>query len=73
MIDIIMAEYNTGGGTEYDKLGFSVSLNDEKISVGFRKDSDLTQEADVFIQSMYEDGSIRTLAEKYGIEHAVFE
>lgn len=73
VIDIIMAAYNTGDGQEYDKLGFAVPLNDEKICVGFRKDSDLTQEADAFIQAAYEDGSINTLAEKYGIENAVLK
>ena len=71
VIDIIMAAYNTGEGQEYDKLGFAISLNDEKICVGFRKGSDLTQEADTFIQAVYEDGSMSTLAEKYGIGNAV--
>lgn len=73
VIDIIMAAYNIGVGEEYDKLGFAVSLNDEKICVGFRKNSDLTQKADAFIQAAYEDGSINALAEKYGIENAVLE
>lgn len=71
VIDIIMAAHNTGTGKEYDKLGFDISLNDEKICVGFRKGSDLTQEADAFIQAVYEDGSINALAEKYGIKNAV--
>lgn len=73
VIDIIMAAYNTGAGQEYDELGIVVSLNDEKIGVGFRKDSDLTQEVNAFIQAAYEDGSINALAEKYGIENAVLE
>lgn len=73
VIDIIMATSNTGEGQAYDQLGFAVSLNDEKICVGFRKDSDLTKEADAFIQAAYEDGSIHALAKKYGIGHAVLE
>lgn len=73
VIDIVMAAYNTGEGQEYDELGIVVSLNDEKIGVGFRKDSDLTQEVNAFIQAAYEDGSINALAEKYGIENAVLE
>ena len=73
VIDIIMAAYNTGEGQEYDELGIVVSLNDEKIGVGLRKDSDLTQEVNAFIQAAYEDGSINALAEKYGIENAVLE
>ena len=73
VIDIIMAAHNTSAGEEYDKLGLAIPLNDEKICVGFRKDSDLTQEADAFIQAAYEDGSLKKLAEKYGIENAVLE
>ncbi len=73
VIDIIMAAYNTGDGQAYEQLGFAVSLNDEKICVGFRKGSDLTKEADAFIQAAYEDGSINALAEKYGIGNAVLE
>lgn len=73
VIDIIMAAYNTSDGQEYDKLGFAISLNDEKICVGFRKGSDLTQKVDDFIQVLYEDGSLNTMAEKYGIGNAVLE
>lgn len=71
VIDIIMAAYNTSDGQEYDKLGFAISLNDEKICVGFRKNSDLAQEVDAFIQEADKDGSLHTLAEKYGIADAV--
>ena len=73
VIDIIMAAYNTSAGQAYDQLGFSIAVNDEKICVGFRKGSDLTKEADAFIQAAYEDGSINALAEKYGIGNAVLE
>lgn len=30
IIDIIMAAYNTSAGRDYEKLGFALSLNDEK-------------------------------------------
>lgn len=73
VIDIIMAAYNTGDGQAYDRLGFAVSINDEKICVGFRKGSDLTKEADALIQAVYEDGSIDVLAKKYGIGNAVLK
>lgn len=71
VIDIIMAAHNTRAGQEYDEFGAGIPLNDEKICVGFRKGSDLTSEADAYIQAVYEDGSIETLAEKYGIGNAV--
>lgn len=73
VIDIIMAAYNTGDGQAYNRLDFAVSLNDEKICVGFRKGSDLVKEADAFIRAAYEDGSINALAEKYGIGNAVLD
>lgn len=73
VIDIIMAAHNTGAGEAYDKLEVGMSLNDEKICVGFRRGSDLTRKADAYIQAIYEDGSINRMAEKYGIENAVLK
>lgn len=67
VIDIIMAACNTGEGQQYDELGIVVSLNDKKICVGCRKDSDLTQEVNAFIQAAYEDRSINALAESMGL------
>ncbi|MGN1146976.1 MAG: transporter substrate-binding domain-containing protein [Lachnospiraceae bacterium] len=73
VIDIIMAAYYAGDGQEFDNLGFTVALNDEKICVGFRKDSDLTEKANEFLQAAYEDGTISALASRYGIENAVLD
>lgn len=73
VIDIIMAAYNTGDGQAYEKLGVVAALNDEKICVGFRKDSDLKEKADAFIQEAYEDGRIDTLAERYEIGDALLQ
>ena len=66
-----MAAYYTGAGQEFDNLGFNISLNDEKICVGFRKDSDLTEKANEFIKVAYEDGTMSSLAKQYGIETAL--
>ena len=73
VVDIIMAACDTGEGQAFDDLGFTISLNDEKICIGFRKDSDLTEKANEFLQTAYEDGTISSLAEQYGIESAVLE
>jgi len=73
VIDIIMAEYYTGDGQEFEDLQFSISLNDEKFCVGFRKESDLTQKVNEFLKTAYEDGTINALADKYGIENAVLD
>lgn len=73
VIDIVMAAYYTGDGQEFEDLQFSISLNDEKFCVGFRKDSDLTEPANEFLKASYEDGMISYLAEQYGIGNAVLE
>ena len=71
MIDIVMAAYYTSDGQQFDDLGFGISLNDEKICVGLRKDSDLTEKVNEFLKASYEDGTIGSLAERYGIGNAV--
>lgn len=73
VIDIIMAAYYTGDGKELDDLGFDISLNDEKICVGFRKDSNLTEKVNDFLKASYDDGTILSLADRYGIESAVLD
>ncbi len=71
VIDRIMAAYYTGDGQEYDDLGFSIALNDETFCVGFRKNSDLTEKVNVFLEDASQDGTIKALADQYGIASAV--
>ena len=73
VIDIIMASYYTDDRKEFADLGFDFSLNDEVISVGLRKNSDITEGLNTFLKNAYEDGTIELLAEKYGIESAVLD
>ncbi len=73
VIDIIMAAYYTGEDQEFGGLGFQFSLNDEKICVGLRKDSDLAERVNTFLADSGEDGTLKELAEKYGIEGAVLD
>ena len=54
-------------------MDFSISLNDEKIGVGFRRKSDLTEKANKFLQTAYEDGTIQRLAGKYNIKEALIQ
>lgn len=71
--DIIMAEYYTGNVQEFAGLQFRFSLNDEKFCVGFRRDSDLKGKADEFLAAAYQDGTISSLADQYGIGNAVLK
>lgn len=71
VIDIIMAAYYTEEEEGFQDLEYQFNLNDEKICVGLRKDSDLTEKVDSFFAKSREDESIYETAKQYGIESAV--
>ena len=73
VIDSLMAAAMVGEGTGYADLTYTVGLNSEEYGVGFRKGSDLTQALDDFFKSSYDDGSMLTCAEKYGVQAAIVE
>lgn len=73
MIDIVMAAYYTSEEQEFQDLSFQIALNDEKSCAGFRKGSDLTEKANEFLKNAYEDGTIDSLASRYGLENAVLD
>lgn len=73
IIDSLMAGAMVGEGTGYANLTYTIGLNDEEYSVGFRKGSDLTEELNNFFKSSYADGSMEQIAEKYGVQAAVVE
>lgn len=73
VIDLLMAAAMIGDGTSYADHTYTVHLNNEEYGVGFRKGSDLTDELNDFFASCYEDGSIQSLAETYGVQAALIE
>lgn len=73
VIDIIMASSYIGADSKYDNLDYSIYLNDEKMCVGFRKGSDLTDKVNKFLTDEYENGNIYSLAEKYNIKDAILD
>lgn len=68
VIDFLMALSMVGEGTSYESLTHTVGLNEEKYGVGFRKGSDLVEKLNEFFKTSYADGSMKTVAEKYGIQ-----
>lgn len=68
VIDFLMALSTVGEGTDYESLTYTVGLNEEKYGVGFRKGSDLVEKLNDFFKKSYADGSMKTIAEKYGIQ-----
>lgn len=73
VIDLLMAGAMIGDGTDYPTLTHTVQLNDEEYGVGFRKESDLIDEFNSFWKQAYDDGSVMTTAEKYGVQDAIIQ
>ena len=67
VIDLLMAGAMIGAGTSYPDLATAAELESEEYGVGFRKESDLIQAYNDFLKSAYDDGTVMSLAETYGI------
>lgn len=67
VIDITMANNMTGAGTSYANLSKSLELTKEEYGIGFRKGSDVTEKLNTFLAKLMKDGTLQTLAEKYGL------
>ena len=65
VIDITMANNRTGEGTSYADLGKSISLTEEEYGIGFRKDSDVTAKLNDFLKKLMQNGTLKTLTDKY--------
>lgn len=73
IIDYLMAVASTGKGTSYENLTYTVSLADEQYGVGFRKGSDLAAKLNEFFAEKYADGTMKQVADKYGIAEKLVE
>ncbi len=73
IIDSLMAAAMVGDGTSYENLTYTVGLNEEKYGVGFRQGSDLTAALNEYFKTSYSDGSMKAIAEKYGVQAALIE
>lgn len=67
VIDITMANAMTGKGTSYEELGYKLSLTEEFYGIGFRKDSNVTEEVNSILDELRNDGSLEKLAQKYNL------
>ena len=67
VIDITMANAMTGEGTSYADLGYAVSLTSEEYGVAFRKNSDVTDKFNEFMDKLIADGKLQELAAKYNL------
>lgn len=73
IIDLLMAGAMIGEGTSYPDLKYTVKLTEEKYGVGFRKGSDLAAALNEFLVKSYGDGSMKTIAAKYGTQESLIE
>ncbi len=71
VIDIVMAGYYMDGEKEFAGLSFRFPLNDERLCVGLRQGSDLTERVDSFLEESLADGTLAALAETYGLQDAI--
>ena len=75
IIDSIMANYyiNTDGSTFADKLELvDIEAEEETYAIGFRKDDVyLTQKVNRALYELQEDGTLGTIADKYGLRDAL--
>lgn len=71
IIDLLMAGAMIGEGTSYESLTYTVALNSEEYGVGFRIGSDLTEKLNEFFATTYADGTMREIAEKYGVQESI--
>lgn len=73
VIDLLMAGAMIGEGTSYTDLTYTDSLNSEEYGVGFRPGSDLAELLNQFFIDSYADGTMREIAEKYGVQESLVE
>lgn len=73
IIDLLMAGATIGEGTSYENLTYTISLNSEEYGVGFRKGSDLTEKLNKFFDECIANGTMDTLANKYGTQESIIK
>ncbi len=71
VIDSLMAAAMVGEGTGYANLTYTVGLNSEEYGAGFRKGSDLAAALNDFMKAAWDDGTMSTIAETYGVQAAI--
>jgi len=70
VIDYTMAMAMVGEGTDYSDLVImeGEALLNEEYAIGFKKGSDKVEKFNKIIAEMIEDGTMKRIAEKYGLE-----
>lgn len=67
IFDQTMADNMIGDGTDFADLTVCGVFHEEQYGIGFRKGSDLCDAVNKAMAEMKEDGSLKALADKYGL------
>ena len=67
VLDLTLANAMIGAGTDYASLKIVDELNAEEYGVAFRKGSDVAEAVDNAFDELKADGTMQTLADKYGL------
>ena len=67
VLDITLAQAMIGEGTDYDNLVIVDQLAEEYYGVAFRKGSDVCDQVNAIFEELRADGTMQTLADKYGL------
>ena len=73
IIDLLMAGAMIGEGTSYPNLVHTIELTNEEYGVGCRKGSDLAAFINDAFKELYEDGTMKAIAETYGVQESLVE
>ncbi|MFA5561509.1 MAG: transporter substrate-binding domain-containing protein [Eubacteriales bacterium] len=72
VIDVLMAQSMVGSGDFADlALVSAIQLTPEEYGIGFRKGSDFTARVNEAIAALSADGTLDTIAAKYGVSNAL--
>ena len=69
VVDSVCALAMVGEGTDYADMTVNLDNNfgEQQYGIAFRKGSDVTEKVNAAIKELYEDGTVGTIAEKYGL------
>lgn len=70
VLDLTLAKAMTGEGTDYADLVIKDKLAVEDYGVAFRKGSDIAAEVNKIFATLIENGFLKSLADKYGLDLA---
>lgn len=73
IINSLLADTLIGEGNKYPDLARAFALTNVQFGVGFRQDSDLAEQMNDFLVTMYTSGKMKEMAQPYSLENALVE